>query len=58
MANRPLHKDSPMAEWDEAALELARLNPHLEPITGETYRAQTMLADEILEEILREEAGV
>lgn len=58
-SGRNLHKDDPIEAWDEAA---ARINAYtasqgreVEPdLTGETLRRQTMLADEILAEILAE----
>lgn len=60
---RPLHKDDPIEAWDEAA---ARINAHTvaqgrQPethLTGEVLRQRTMLADELIGEMLADEAAV
>lgn len=60
VSGRLLHKDDPIEAWNEAA---ARINAHTiaqrrEPeatLTGDTLRAQTLLADEILAEIFADE---
>lgn len=46
----PLHKDLPMSEWDADAKRLG-------VESGEILRAQTMLADEIIADIIAEEAA-
>jgi len=48
-----LHKDSPMENWEKSAQELSLKLP--EPISGEDLRKQTLLADELLEELFKEE---
>lgn len=42
-----LHKDSPLEEWEARAKELG--------LDGATLREQTLLADALIEEILKEE---
>lgn len=44
----PLHKDSPMSEWDAEAERLGIAS-------GEIYRKQVLLADEIIMAIIVEE---
>lgn len=45
---RPLTADDPIEDWNAAALELGG------DLTGRELRAQTMLADRIMDEIFKD----
>jgi len=49
VSKAPLHKDSTDAEWEERAKELG-------VPSGAELKAQTLLADQVLEELFRDEA--
>lgn len=63
ISGRNLHKDDPIEAWDEAAARINAYNVEqgraVEPdLTGESLRRQTMLADDILAELIAEEAKI
>jgi hypothetical protein len=56
-SGRNLHKDDPIEAWDEAAARIRAQGTACDAdLTGESLRTQTMLADEILAQLICEES--